>query len=275
MGDVSQSSLSIPGLDQIDGYECCGECNRRTPIADSGECSCGGEVNNRPDVPGFGYRHYHGITRRTGYCKACGNVFWDDAMRTWRVVGEKRLYDVVCASCGDEFWTHIRPSKSDHQRYYCEKSHCQQWKYHFGNAWSVEFLECAADGCTELFCRGKSGGVVNRRYCSDGCQSWAQHSRRRKKLKSRGRKRSGRRKRELPRVAREALRQGYRCWHCHKLMRVSGDPNHPRYWTEEHVIPISQGGTDDDVNVVAACRGCNSRRAADGPIQLGIDRDGG
>jgi 5-methylcytosine-specific restriction endonuclease McrA len=30
--------------------------------------------------------------------------------------------------------------------------------------------------------------------------------------------------------------------------------------TTDHVIPRSRGGTDDDSNLVAACRPCNSRK---------------
>ena len=40
-----------------------------------------------------------------------------------------------------------------------------------------------------------------------------------------------------------------------------------RRLTREHIVPVSKGGPDDWLNVVAACRGCNGRKANRTPEQ--------
>jgi hypothetical protein len=40
-----------------------------------------------------------------------------------------------------------------------------------------------------------------------------------------------------------------------------------RQLTREHIVPVSLGGPDDWLNVVAACRGCNGRKADRTPEQ--------
>ncbi len=40
-----------------------------------------------------------------------------------------------------------------------------------------------------------------------------------------------------------------------------------RHLTREHIVPVSQGGQDDWLNVVCACRACNSRKADRTPEQ--------
>ena len=40
-----------------------------------------------------------------------------------------------------------------------------------------------------------------------------------------------------------------------------------RWLTREHIVPVSHGGPDTWANVVAACRGCNSRKGARTPGQ--------
>lgn len=57
-------------------------------------------------------------------------------------------------------------------------------------------------------------------------------------------------------------RQNHRCCYCGVRMTVVGEPHHHGLimLTIEHVIPQSEGGTDDDDNLVAACQSCNSTR---------------
>ena len=54
--------------------------------------------------------------------------------------------------------------------------------------------------------------------------------------------------------------QGNRCHYCERDM--GGEPNSPTYATVDHVIPQSEGGSDDLPNLVAACRSCNSSKGA-------------
>lgn len=37
----------------------------------------------------------------------------------------------------------------------------------------------------------------------------------------------------------------------------------------DHIIPLSQGGTDDDENLTTACRSCNRRKHSKTPDQMG------
>jgi 5-methylcytosine-specific restriction endonuclease McrA len=46
-------------------------------------------------------------------------------------------------------------------------------------------------------------------------------------------------------------RDGYRCAYCHGYAD-----------TVDHIVPRAAGGTDDERNLVAACRKCNSRKGA-------------
>ena len=46
-----------------------------------------------------------------------------------------------------------------------------------------------------------------------------------------------------------------------------GDPFDDRQLTREHIVPRAQGGVDDWLNVVAACKACNGRKACRTPEQ--------
>ena len=46
-----------------------------------------------------------------------------------------------------------------------------------------------------------------------------------------------------------------------------GDAFHEEHLTREHIVPLCQNGPDTWLNVVAACRGCNSRKAGRTPEQ--------
>lgn len=62
-------------------------------------------------------------------------------------------------------------------------------------------------------------------------------------------------------------RQNHRCCYCGVNMTRTRDTpdSHLTMMTVEHVIPQSQGGTDDDDNLVAACQSCNSSRNRECP----------
>lgn len=59
----------------------------------------------------------------------------------------------------------------------------------------------------------------------------------------------------IPKAVREEVyrRDGYTCQYCHKSFDV-------RELTIEHVVPVSEGGLDDIVNYITACRSCNSSK---------------
>lgn len=54
--------------------------------------------------------------------------------------------------------------------------------------------------------------------------------------------------------------QGGRCFYCRKPMRRDVRARHPDRATIEHRVPVSDGGSDRDGNIVAACRACNARK---------------
>ena len=53
-------------------------------------------------------------------------------------------------------------------------------------------------------------------------------------------------------------RDGYMCMYC-------GEGSPESQLTRDHVIPLSRGGRDKWQNVVAACRGCNTRKGGRTP----------
>lgn len=73
-------------------------------------------------------------------------------------------------------------------------------------------------------------------------------------------------KKQLPYKKRKRIleRDAYRCRYCggHKDLCV------------DHVVPESQGGSDDDENLVCACRSCNSSKGARTPEQANIKLKG-
>lgn len=57
-------------------------------------------------------------------------------------------------------------------------------------------------------------------------------------------------------------RDGYVC-----MLRLGGCTNDEDL-TVDHVIPKSKGGTDDEWNLIAACRTCNGRKSDNQLIRL-------
>jgi len=52
------------------------------------------------------------------------------------------------------------------------------------------------------------------------------------------------------------LRDEFTCSYCERSLCKAS----PRDVTLDHVIPVSEGGTDEPKNLVLACRRCNSRK---------------
>lgn len=54
-----------------------------------------------------------------------------------------------------------------------------------------------------------------------------------------------------------AARAGNRCEYCHATELVFND-----LFEVEHIVPVSQGGSDDLENIALACRACNKYKSA-------------
>lgn len=103
------------------------------------------------------------------------------------------------------------------------------------------------------------------RYAEEGVRPSKKAKKRRKKAAQR------RVEAELGVVAKPSKRElvkkkdGYRCHYC----KAAEAPNN--LLTIDHVMPSSRGGSDDALNLVAACRRCNNEKADRTP-QEWVDR---
>ncbi len=62
----------------------------------------------------------------------------------------------------------------------------------------------------------------------------------------------------------KAIEQNWLCYYCDTYMEMSIGPSYKLYtMTGEHVIPLSQGGANDETNIVAVCSQCNYERSKD------------
>lgn len=55
------------------------------------------------------------------------------------------------------------------------------------------------------------------------------------------------------------MRDGFRCQYCGRELQYTDDPS---YITLDHLTPRSEGGTNENYNLVTACRSCNCARGA-------------
>lgn len=58
-----------------------------------------------------------------------------------------------------------------------------------------------------------------------------------------------------PTAARRGVRANFRCEYCDRDLLAS--VNDYKEWQEDHIVPVSSGGKDEDENVAIACRTCN------------------
>lgn len=63
-------------------------------------------------------------------------------------------------------------------------------------------------------------------------------------------------------------RDGWKCHLCRTRVDRALPWPHPKSPTFDHLIPVSDGGTDDATNLALAHAGCNSSRGAGGVVQL-------
>jgi 5-methylcytosine-specific restriction endonuclease McrA len=68
---------------------------------------------------------------------------------------------------------------------------------------------------------------------------------------------SSQRKRRTQSIKREFIRRFERtCHHCGQMGTLQRGPD-GLYWHLDHLIPLGQGGSDDDANLVLSCDTCN------------------
>lgn len=106
--------------------------------------------------------------------------------------------------------------------------------------------------------------TASRAVLCDGC--WESRNGERNALKNS--RRRGAPTGDPVRLEEIAERDGFRCHLCGRhvdMARMSPDSLSPSL---DHLVPISTGGVHDPSNVALAHRGCNSRRGANGAVQL-------
>jgi hypothetical protein len=74
-----------------------------------------------------------------------------------------------------------------------------------------------------------------------------------------------------PSAARRGLRAQFCCEYCGRDLLASVEDY--KAWEEDHIVPQSAGGSDDDENIAIACRTCNyhAKRAWDPQSICGKD----
>lgn len=104
--------------------------------------------------------------------------------------------------------------------------------------------------------------------CSDECK--ATLARITKRAGRARRKAAERRASAIERVKPSAVlaRDGWKCYLCGDALLKSGDHNHPKYGTIDHVVPLSRGGTHTYANLRACCRACNNAKGRRMPDEV-------
>jgi CRISPR/Cas system Type II protein with McrA/HNH and RuvC-like nuclease domain len=67
-------------------------------------------------------------------------------------------------------------------------------------------------------------------------------------------------KRKRQTMRRLMHRQGGRCYYCNDPISSEKNMRHPQRATIDHRVPRSLGGTNERINLVAACNACNGRK---------------
>ena len=211
------------------------------------------------------------LQEETRRCDVCGNEFvatttfesvCSEACRRFtdpRTVLVSRVPWRECATCGEWFVFHGRahcqrpepvivpdrpcdwcgttiPAPKLNQRF-C--SGCGDKRWAWGQSCSVFYAECG--GCGVLF----TARASNAGYCNPRCRPWDTGSW------------------WITPARRMAIyeRDRWRCQLCGgRVGRYERDPQHDRAPSLDHIVPRSQGGTDDDANLQLAHRECNGMK---------------
>lgn len=161
-----------------------------------------------------------------------------------------------CIHCGTEF--------TDPQRRTCSES-CVRARLgvNFRQLHDVPAQPVPCDDCGELTARGRN---QEGRFC-DGC---ARARRRAKDRRAAAVRRGAVVVGPRPKLEDIARRDGWRCHLCHRKVNPRVHFQHRNAATLDHLVPVTDGGTDEPANLALAHRGCNSRRGVGGQIQLAL-----
>lgn len=166
-----------------------------------------------------------------------------------------------CVICGQD------TSTGEHCRS-CARwvSRCQQcdlpWVHSHTSVRTCRYPTCEREYVTRRYPRKDD----ERQWCSDRCRrnDYKRQYDQRRKAASRTTSRLVRDRRgriSHPRQALEILvSQGYRCSACGELIDLTLDYRDAMALTEDHTVPLAQGGSDDRSNLTAMHRACNSRK---------------
>jgi hypothetical protein len=202
-------------------------------------------------------------------CSGCGKLLWGG--RGCLPAGRRRCRDcrradpprpkpsrtATCKGCGADFLSTRSVNAGDRWRLTCSR------------ACALSVMASAASKPTQRSCRDCGCTFVGtplRKLCAP-CRVLARKDENRRK----NNKRRGLRPADSERPARLAYIAGRDGWRCHlclgKVDRhlVCPDPLSPSI---DHLVPISDGGSDDPENLRLAHFGCNSSRSAGGTVQL-------
>lgn len=119
-------------------------------------------------------------------------------------------------------------------------------------------ITCASCGETDRRAPGTT------RYCAP-CAKLAERTRnRRKNVKRRALAAAG----PTLTLWQLASRDQWRCHLCRRRVNMELTSPHPRSATVDHLVPVSDGGTDAPENIRLAHRTCNTKRGTRGTVQL-------
>jgi 5-methylcytosine-specific restriction endonuclease McrA len=215
-------------------------------------------------------------SNRRGYCAesrgGCGQTvnIGADGLVSLQWCGARELVVKRCTGCDVDFNAprgNTTPVCPDCMAYW-DKTRASWFQRR------VMYVECKNEKCDNLMAqrfRGE-GHKPDNVYCSAYCaklQGKRDHNRRTAAARGSGGQRRKRRKREDNLAI--AFKHGYRCHLCGQLIDVSLPSNHKRALQIDHLIPVSDGGTDARENLAPAHAVCNQKRSAYGPAQLQID----
>lgn len=214
----------------------------------------------RPDTPcsgGCGTLLWSGRTslpageRTCRSCRSARRALAPQAGRKWRPTQQ-------CVVCHGPF-TPTRSSGSTRGAQLACSSACARTMRRGSDRslWRRTERRCGSLSCLALV-------VAPRVYCAE-CSLERQRARyRRKNAVRRGAAGVG----QMLTIDALGDRDRWRCHLCRRKVDRTLTSPHPMSPTFDHLVPISDGGTDDPANLRLAHRRCNSSRGAGGTVQL-------
>ncbi len=216
--------LCSPECKLADGARIAREKRALTPVPDRPCKECGATVS------------YVGVGIPPKFCSQACKLRFHSRVRRRRLLGVAPLDEQLCRECGLTF---IRRKAN--------QVYCSRRCYQRGNPKRPKFTPSTRR------CQNCGGDFVSKRYdqrfCSVKCQRAADGRRRARALL----RPLGEHYSDLDVFERDH----WRCHLCGKFVRRDVSRNDPLGATIDHIIPLSQGGTDEPTNVATAHRSCN------------------